>query len=127
LPDPVVEAVGGKIEQTPFGERRRVPFELNVAFQNLPVTRQLRQIDKLMSDRQPVWVKALDLITGAKVYDVDKDRELRRRIRDFLQQKAAAGDIGTINRFFAKGDTDPVLTQIVKDFYKVGSGSKGKR
>jgi len=98
-----------------------------MAIQNLPVTRQLRQIDKIMSDRQSVWVKTLDLITGAKVYDVDKDRELRRQIRDYLQQKAAAGDIGTLNRFFSKGDTDPVLTQLIKQYYKVGSGKKGGR
>jgi hypothetical protein len=120
LPEAAVTGVGGRVEQTPFGERRTVPWQLNVTFQNLPVTRQLRQIDKIMSDRQSVWVKTLDIITGAKVYDVDKDRELRRRIRDYLQQKAAQGDIGAVNRFFAKGDTDPVLTDLIKQYYKVG-------
>jgi len=126
LPDAAVEALGGRIKETPFGERKEVPWQLNVAFQNLPVTRQLRQIDKLMSDRQPVWVKTLDLITGAKIYDVDKDRELRRQIRDYLQQKAKEGDVRTFERFFADGDTPADLTQLIKNYYRVGSGKKGR-
>jgi hypothetical protein len=125
IPPSLLPALGGRIDQTRAGEFRQIPGAINLAFQTLPVTRQLRQIDKLLSDRQSIWTKTLDLITGAKIYDVDKDRELRRRIRDYLQQKAMAGDIGTVNRFFAKGDTDPELTALIKQYYKVGS--KGKR
>ncbi|MHC4644180.1 MAG: hypothetical protein ACYTBJ_01665 [Planctomycetota bacterium] len=124
MPEAMVEALGGKVSETRTGTYKRLPWELTVAFMNLPVTRQIRQIDKLFNDRMSVWTKTLDLITGAKIYNVDKDRELRRRIRDYLLMKAQEGDIGVINRFFATGDTDPVLTQVIKDFYKVGAGGK---
>jgi hypothetical protein len=124
MPDVMVKALGGKIRETPRGEYRQVPWQVTIAIQNLPVTRQIRQIDKLMDDRRSAWVKTLDLITGAKIYSVDEDRELRRRIRDYLVLKAQEGDIGAINRFFATGDTDPVLTRLIKDYYKIGKGGR---
>jgi hypothetical protein len=79
-----------------------------------------------MDERKPVWSRSLDYIAGAKTYDIDQDRELKRLLRDYLVAQVKKGDLGSVQNFFATGDTSEELTAILKAYYKIGRGS-GKR
>jgi hypothetical protein len=125
LPESAQRMLGMVEKKLPGGESwKEIPGGLNVLLQAQPLSRQLRTLDKLLDQRAPLIERIINVVTGVKVYRVDKDRELKRRIRDYLAVKAQKGELGTIQQFFATGDTDPELTALIKDYYKMHRRSK---
>jgi len=119
LPAGVQEAIGVQNIQGKSGAYSRMPAWLNQLMQATPGSRQIATLNRLLDDRRPVWARTVDLLTGVKIYSVDRDWQLQTRIRDYLLWKAQQGEVGVIQRFFDRGDTDPQLTAIIQDYYKL--------
>jgi hypothetical protein len=82
-----------------------------------PYVRQTNIIDKMLDERRDWMDKALNLITGARTYSVDEKREMLARIKTYLQEKVAAGDVGVLQRFYSKS-MDPELAALIKSYHK---------
>ncbi len=122
---PFPDFIAGRAKRTvtdvKTGEKKEIT-EVSPAFlkalQYLPISRQLSQMNTLFDERRTVWQKSISLLTGAKVVSVNQERELRRLIGDYLQDRVqTTGDIGEFQRFFARGDIDEELAAMVKAYY----------
>jgi hypothetical protein len=60
----------------------------------------------------------LKLTTGIVRVTTEDRAEIMRRVATFLAERAAAGDVGTANRFFATGATPPDLANLMKSYYR---------
>lgn len=85
--------------------------------QSQPFARQINIIDKVVDERQTWLQKALNLLSGVKVESVDEERALQQLTRNYLQERAAAGDVRAINRFSAQ-NMDPQLAEIIRNYGK---------
>ncbi len=104
-----LQALGAPEEMDP---RLRKLLTLN------PFIRQLGNIDKLLDDRTSGWQKAVNLLTGAKYVSIDEQREIKKRIKAYLEEKVKSGDVGVMRRFFVRNSIDPELAQIIKAYHK---------
>jgi hypothetical protein len=126
LPDVIKKVLGVEEIETKSGYKfTKVPWQVGAVLREQPLTVQFRTFDKMWDDREGLIAKTLNMITGMRVLEIDKEYEMRRRIRDYLIAKVQRGEVGEFSRFFATGDTSPELTQIIKMYYAVGK--KGRK
>lgn len=86
--------------------------------QNLPGTRFGTTFNKLIDDRKPGWAKALNLLTGVKISDVDTDKayniEARKQADEIARQDPR---LAAFTNYHVKPDqadkVDPALEQFM--------------
>jgi hypothetical protein len=88
-----------------------------------PVESSLRLLGKLADDRGTAGTKALDLLTGASVVNVDPDRALQQRLTAFLR---ANPEIASVESLYSKTD-DPQAQQLIKELAAARKRLKEKR
>lgn len=121
LPGPIQRAIGAEKVTTKEGYKYvKGPWQLAMAIRESPPTVQFRMFDKAFDENTGTISKVVNLLTGMRIVEVDKEYELKRRIRDYLLSKVQQGEVGEFAKFFATGDTSPELAAIVKQYYAIG-------
>lgn len=96
--------------------KREVPGWLNELINASPFSTTESMISRLGDERFGRAVKTLNLLTGARVLSVDEQRELDKRLVDYLKAKVSAGDVGQLEVFFsrlAEGDVPEDLRLVL--------------
>jgi hypothetical protein len=125
LPDIIKRGIGAKDVTTRGGFKyTKVPWQLAMTLREQPLTVQFRAFDRMYDENQGTVSKVVNLLTGMRVVEIDKEYELKRRIRDYLMQKVQEGQVGEFARFFTTGDTPPELAALIKEYYHAGKKPK---
>ena len=74
-------------------------------------------------DRKTAGVKALDLLTGAKVVSSDPDRALQQRLTEYLKRNP---NIASIQSLYAKSD-DPEAVALIRELNSVKARIRTKK
>jgi hypothetical protein len=88
-----------------------------------PVASGLRQVEKLADPRRSAGVKALDLLTGTNVVDVDPDLAEQRIVSDALRQHP---DVKKYETYYQTGQ-DPEVDELMKRLGAAKEKLKEKR
>jgi hypothetical protein len=122
--DPYWESPAGQYDKIPlFGEQGdigQVYNALNAVGITAPFDVPARQLDKLLNPDRSVGVKALDLLTGANIVDVDEDRALLQQLQTLLEHNP---DVGQYRSFFNLSD-DPEIQALLSRYQ--GAKKKAK-
>lgn len=110
----------GNVEAGSFG---RAYNTLAGAGLTQPVESALRTIGKIADDRTTAGTKALDLLTGASITNVDPDRALQQRLTAYLR---ANPEVASIQSLYSKSD-DPEVKALLKQLNEAKAKVKQKR
>jgi hypothetical protein len=117
LPDKVVGRKERFVTDPKTGEKESIS-EVSPGFHRFmsftPFSRATSTVNALLDERKDMVAKIISTMTGAKVVSVDKQREMRRLIGRYLEQRASEGDVGVFKRFFQRGEVDPQLEAAIR-------------
>lgn len=88
-----------------------------------PIATPLNQIGQLIDERTGAGDKALSLLTGTRVVNVDEDRALRQRLQEFLSNNP---DVEQFQSFY-QNSPDPETQALIKALNEVKRRMKAKR
>jgi hypothetical protein len=88
-----------------------------------PLDSPLRVLDKIMDPRRGAGTKALDVLTGANVVNVDPDRALQQQVTRAVESNP---DIQKYTGFYSESD-DPDTLELLKRYQEVKAANKAKR
>lgn len=88
-----------------------------------PISTPLNQIGQLIDDRTGAGDKALSLLTGTRVVNVDEDRALRQRLQEFLKTNP---DVEQFTSFY-QNSPDPKTQALIQALNDVKKRMKAKR
>lgn len=88
-----------------------------------PLVTPLNMLGQVVDDRTNAAEKALTLLTGTRIVNVDEDRALRQRIQDYLQNNP---DVGQFTAFY-QNNPDAATQALIKELNEVKRRQKAKR
>jgi hypothetical protein len=125
--DPFFETPFGSYDKLPiYGEAGDVGRAYNVAAGTgliQPLASPLRTVDKLLDDRKSPAVKALELLTGARVQSVDSDQALLQQLIQDLKNNPEIREFGS---FYNSGDDD-ATDALLRKYQAAKAKMKAKR
>lgn len=125
--DPFFQTPYGSYDKAPIvghaGDAGRMYNELSGTGLIEPLDQPLRSIDKLLDDRRSGGVKALDLLTGANVVNVDPAIALRQQ----LEQALASDPSIQQHRSFFDSTKDPKAQALLAQYKEAQKKVKAKR
>jgi hypothetical protein len=106
-----------------------VPALFNEALSAQPLSKVVKTIDSWFDDRKTPLEKVLTSTTGLRIHSVDEERELKKALASYLQDKVSEGSVAEVRRYFSRLDPDetPEDLKLVLDTYAEKMKSKRRK
>lgn len=125
--DPYFETPYGSYDKLPgYGEAGDVGRAYNMAAGTgliQPLDSPLRFLDQLLDERRGAGTKALDLLTGAKVVNVDPDLALQQQLQEALKENP---DVRQYRGYYAD-EGDDATQALIRAYQDAKARMKAKR
>jgi hypothetical protein len=125
--DPFFQTPYGSYDKAPLvghaGDAGRIYNELSGTGLISPLDQPLRTLDKLFDDRRSGGTKALDLLTGANVVNVDPAVALRQELEQALESDPSIQQ----HRSFFDSTKDPKAQALLAKYKEAQKKVKAKR
>lgn len=93
--------------------RREWSGDLNAVLGAMPFARVESMIESMLNDQKPAWATLTNFVTGARVISSDQERELAKRLAEFLKDEASKGTVGEKAIWFSRLSKEDMPAEVV--------------
>jgi hypothetical protein len=92
--------------------RREIPGNINEILNALPISRIEGLVDSALNENKSAWTTLVNFATGARIMSIDQEKELKRRLADFLKTEADKGTVGQHIAWFGRLDKESMPPEV---------------